>query len=127
MCRTVEEYDKTFYVQVDQSRCHACHTCTEVCPTGIIDGKDKKSTSKHTVHHYDGCVNCGQCLVNCPYGAIQEQVSFIADIEDAINDKRKTVVAIYKEYLEHPNSHLAHKLLHTHYIDRSAKYKALKR
>ncbi|MEW6526964.1 MAG: [FeFe] hydrogenase, group A [Spirochaetota bacterium] len=91
---SVEEYDKTFYVQVDQSRCHACHTCTEVCPTGIIDGKDKKSTSKHTVHHYDGCVNCGQCLVNCPYGAIQEQVSFITDIEDAINDKRKTVVAM---------------------------------
>ncbi|MEW6526963.1 MAG: iron hydrogenase small subunit [Spirochaetota bacterium] len=36
------------------------------------------------------------------------------------------IKAIYKEYLEHPNSHLAHKLLHTQYIDRSAKYKALK-
>ncbi|HOP61848.1 MAG TPA: iron hydrogenase small subunit [Spirochaetota bacterium] len=27
---------------------------------------------------------------------------------------------IYKDFLEHPNSHKAHELLHTEYIDRSA-------
>jgi len=36
------------------------------------------------------------------------------------------IKVLYKEYLEHPNSHKAHELLHTHYIDRSAKLKALK-
>ncbi|MCX8122928.1 MAG: iron hydrogenase small subunit [Spirochaetes bacterium] len=36
------------------------------------------------------------------------------------------IKTLYKEYLEHPHSHLAHKLLHTHYIDRSSGYKALK-
>jgi len=90
----VDEYDKIFYVQVDKSKCHACHTCTDVCPTGIINGTDKNPASKHIVHHYDGCVNCGQCLINCPYGAIHEEISFIGDIEKAIKNKNKTVVAM---------------------------------
>ncbi|HGJ66193.1 TPA: 4Fe-4S dicluster domain-containing protein [bacterium] len=88
------EYDQIYYLQVNQSKCHVCHSCAEVCPTGIINGKDKTPNTKHTIHHYDACVNCGQCLVNCPYGAIQEEVSFIRDIEKAINDKNKTVVAM---------------------------------
>lgn len=37
------------------------------------------------------------------------------------------VKQIYKDFLEHPNSHKAHELLHTHYTDRSAKIKALKK
>lgn len=35
------------------------------------------------------------------------------------------IKAIYAEYLEHPNSEKAHHLLHTEYIDRSAKITAL--
>ncbi len=33
---------------------------------------------------------------------------------------------IYKNFLEHPNSHKAHELLHTEYVDRSARVKALR-
>ena len=36
------------------------------------------------------------------------------------------VKVLYGNLLEHPNSHMAHHLLHTHYIDRSARVKALK-
>ena len=36
------------------------------------------------------------------------------------------VKELYKHFLEHPNSHMAHHLLHTHYVDRSAAVKALK-
>lgn len=36
------------------------------------------------------------------------------------------VQELYKEFLEHPNSHMAHRLLHTHYTDRSARVKSLK-
>ena len=36
------------------------------------------------------------------------------------------VQELYKHLLEHPNSHMAHHLLHTHYVDRSAGVKALK-
>ena len=32
---------------------------------------------------------------------------------------------LYRDYLENPNSHKAHELLHTEYTDRSAKIKKL--
>jgi iron only hydrogenase large subunit-like protein len=36
------------------------------------------------------------------------------------------VKQLYTEFLDHPNSHMAHRLLHTHYTDRSAGVKILK-
>lgn len=36
------------------------------------------------------------------------------------------VQELYKEFLDHPNSHMAHRLLHTHYSDRSSRVKMLK-
>ena len=47
--------------------------------------------------------------------------------EDANKPHRKShenasVMALYKDYLGEPNSHLAHELLHTHYVARP-KYK----
>jgi ferredoxin hydrogenase large subunit len=89
---SVDEYDKTFYVQVDQNLCHGCSTCNAVCPTGAIDCK--KAGEKYRVINPDVCVNCGQCLVNCPYGAIREKVSFVDDIMKALKDKDKIVVAM---------------------------------
>ncbi|NMD38461.1 MAG: 4Fe-4S binding protein [Christensenellaceae bacterium] len=43
--------------------------------------------------------------------------------EDAGNPKRKSheneeIVALYENFLKEPNSHLSHKLLHTHYYER---------
>lgn len=37
------------------------------------------------------------------------------------------VKQIYKDFLEHPNSHKAHELLHTEYADRSAGVKRIKK
>ena len=47
--------------------------------------------------------------------------------EDANKPQRKShdnpsIMAVYKDYLGEPNSHLAHELLHTHYVERP-KYK----
>ncbi|HPM77124.1 MAG TPA: iron hydrogenase small subunit [bacterium] len=51
--------------------------------------------------------------------------------QDAAMPLRKSqdnpmVKALYKEFLERPNSHFAHHLLHTHYEDRSDGVKKLK-
>lgn len=88
----ISRYDKTIFIQVNQNRCKGCHSCTENCPTGIIDSKEPGGP--HRVYSPDGCVNCGQCLVNCPYGAIEEKVSFVKDVFKAINDPDKIVVAL---------------------------------
>jgi len=36
------------------------------------------------------------------------------------------VQQLYTEFLDHPNSHMSHRLLHTHYVDRSSRVKILK-
>lgn len=37
------------------------------------------------------CVNCGQCLINCPFGAI-EQMSFIDKILKHLDDPKSFAV-----------------------------------
>ena len=88
----IKKYDSTFFVQVNPNKCQGCHTCNDVCPTKIIDSKEPGGP--HRVYSPDGCVNCGQCLVNCPYNAIEEKVSFIEDVWKAIKDPNKIVVAL---------------------------------
>lgn len=50
----------------DDEWCVGCEACCEVCPTGaieIIDEKDK--TTRKVIRHYDKCIFCGQCELNC--------------------------------------------------------------
>jgi len=88
----LSKYSSTYFIEVDQSRCQGCHTCTENCPTGIIDSKNPGGP--HRIYRHEACVNCGQCLVNCPYGAIKENVSYINDVFKAIDDPDTVVVAL---------------------------------
>jgi len=67
--------------------CKSCDHCTPICPTGAITGKLGEQ------HHIDQkkCINCGQCLINCPSGIIKDQ-SMIAEIKAALTDPKKFVV-----------------------------------
>ncbi|MCD8338698.1 MAG: iron hydrogenase small subunit [Burkholderiales bacterium] len=52
----------------------------------------------------------------------------VLDASDKANKIRQShnnpeVQLLYKDYLEKPNSHKAHELLHTHYTDRKPKKK----
>jgi ferredoxin hydrogenase large subunit len=85
-------YDRLYFVQVDQERCQGCDTCNEYCPTGAIDGP--VPGGPHSVMHQDLCVNCGQCLAHCPYGAIHEEVSFVNEIAAKLRDPDTVVVAM---------------------------------
>lgn len=88
----IKDYDKTFFVHVDQNICHGCSTCNSVCPTGAIDYRNPGE--KYRVSSPDLCINCGQCLVNCPYGAISEEVSYVGEVLKALKDPSKIVVAM---------------------------------
>ena len=78
-----------------------------------------------------GCVNGGgqpivsaQKRMECDHKALRAAALYL---EDANKPQRKShenasVMALYKDYLGEPNSHLAHELLHTHYEERP-KYK----
>ena len=55
-------------VKVDVSKCDACETCVEECPSeaiSIVDG--------HAVIDQDECVECLACIDVCPNEAIYEE------------------------------------------------------
>ena len=69
------------------NRCRACDHCASVCPTGAIIGV---LGEKHHID-YKKCINCGQCLVNCPFEAI-EDLDHKAAVQNVLNDSSKYVV-----------------------------------
>lgn len=92
--------DSSLCIIRDTSKCIMCGRCVNVCskvqtvnaitkvgrgfksyigvatPKGIIDTT---------------CVGCGQCVVNCPVGALTER-DYIEDVIKALNDPKKHVV-----------------------------------
>jgi NADP-reducing hydrogenase subunit HndD len=74
----------------DQTKCFGCENCVNVCPTNFLDmdARDKVSCSP------DGkkdCINCGQCIIHCPVGAIEGAGEF-EELEKVLKDPSKTVV-----------------------------------
>lgn len=67
--------------------CKACDHCTSICPTGAINGLLGQK------HHIDQniCVNCGQCLINCPFNAIHD-LSMVEQVNKALDDPNLFVV-----------------------------------
>lgn len=83
----------------DNSKCIMCTRCVAACEkqtVGVI-GPKNRGYAKVIGSPYDmplaatSCVNCGQCIVACPVGALYEK-SAIADVWGAIVDPTKHVV-----------------------------------
>lgn len=84
----------------DPNKCILCGKCVRICEeiqgvvaielmgrgfetfVGIEDGK---------AMGFSRCINCGQCVLACPTGALSE-VSHVLDVIDALNDPEKIVV-----------------------------------
>ena len=84
----------------DPDKCILCGRCVRVCEevqgVGAIDFIGRGCTTQVGTAFRRGlntstCVNCGQCIVVCPTGALREQSS-VASVEKALADKTKTVV-----------------------------------
>ncbi len=84
----------------DPDKCILCGRCVRVCEevqgVGAIDFIGRGCTTEVGTAFRRGlntstCVNCGQCIVACPTGALREQSS-IAVVENALADPAKCVV-----------------------------------
>ena len=69
--------------------CKGCDSCKSFCPANAIEGK------YGAIHHIDStkCLQCGQCLVNCPFGSIKDQVDAVDEVMKKLDDPNITVVA----------------------------------
>jgi hydrogenases, Fe-only len=84
----------------DESKCILCKRCVAVCrdvqSVAVLGSVGRGFTSQvQPVFNKSladvGCINCGQCIINCPVGALKEK-SDIQRVWDAIADPSKTVI-----------------------------------
>lgn len=84
----------------DESKCILCKRCVSVCTnvqSVAVLGTVGRGFTSQVQPVFDkslaevGCINCGQCIINCPVGALKEK-SNIQQVWDAIADPTKTVI-----------------------------------
>jgi len=92
--------DASWSVVRDPEKCILCGRCISTCSdiqtvnaigwagrgfeTRVVPAFDKKLVDST-------CINCGQCIMNCPVGALYEKES-IQQVWDALNDPDKYVI-----------------------------------
>ncbi len=83
----------------DNNKCILCRRCVAACDAqGIsVIGANARGIDTHIGSAFElplgstSCISCGQCIVNCPVGAIYEKDD-TAKVFEAINDSTKHVV-----------------------------------
>ncbi len=84
----------------DTSKCVLCGRCVETCKKvqglGIL-GLENRGFQTIVAPIYNvsfndvNCMQCGQCVINCPVGALTEKEA-VNDVVKALNDPNKVVV-----------------------------------
>ena len=91
--------DSAAHMIRDNSKCILCRRCVAACnmQTVSVIGANARGFDTHISSAFDkdladvSCVSCGQCIVNCPTGALLEKDDTDKVLE-AINDPDKYVV-----------------------------------
>lgn len=94
-----EKDESTLHLVRDNGKCIVCRRCVAACAdqhVGVI-GTNSRGFDTHIGCAFEHplsdvtCVGCGQCIVNCPTGALTEHDQ-CADVLAVLNDPEKTVI-----------------------------------
>lgn len=91
--------DSAVHMIRDNSKCILCRRCVAACAQQRVSviGANARGFDTHISSAFDkdladvACISCGQCIVNCPTGAIYEKDDTKA-VFAAINDPSKVVI-----------------------------------
>lgn len=98
--RNEAERDVAGPIVRDPDKCILCGRCVRVCEeiqaVGAIDFVNRGckayiGTAFDQGLNVSSCINCGQCIVNCPTGALTEH-SYLDEVIAALSDPSKMVV-----------------------------------
>ena len=94
------KWDKSFPLQRNAAKCIKCMRCIQVCEKvqnvhiWDVEGTGSRTTVNVSLNRdiaQSGCVLCGQCVVNCPVGALYERDD-TQRVFDALADPEITTV-----------------------------------
>lgn len=60
--------DRLFEIQIDQGKCRGDQSCLSVCPRNCLEFD--QTISKAYIPRKNACVQCGACIVQCPFDAL---------------------------------------------------------
>ncbi len=91
--------DSAAHMIRNNNKCILCRRCIAACDNqGVsVIGANARGFDTHVSSAFDkdladvSCISCGQCIVNCPTGAIVEKDD-TAKVLEAINDPEKFVI-----------------------------------
>lgn len=97
------KWDKTFPLIRDNNKCIKCMRCVQICDNvqgmhvwDVVNtgSRTTVNVAKNRLIQETNCTLCGQCVVNCPVGALRERDD-VGRVLDAVEDENIiTVVQI---------------------------------